>query len=102
MRSKLSVRLPLRSARPALSTDATTPRIVEPAGTTMRPSRVRSTSVVASKRSSTASVPELSSALEAHVELGADGNGDRRTGRARRGGLHARAEVVDLARAVAT
>ena len=60
MRSKASVRLPLRSRRPALLTELTTPRITEPAGTSTRSSWRRSTIVVASNRSSTCAVAELS------------------------------------------
>ena len=45
--------------RPALSTSLTTPRTTEPAGTSTRPSCSRSTTVVVSKRCSTAAVSEL-------------------------------------------
>ena len=51
---------PVRLVRVAGSTALTTPRITAPAGTSVRPSITRSTSVVASKRSSTFVVPELS------------------------------------------
>jgi hypothetical protein len=60
-RSNATVIEPFRSVRVALFTELTTPRIVEPAGTStrLRSSR-RSTMVVASKRSSTCAVFELS------------------------------------------
>jgi hypothetical protein len=55
-----TVRLPLRSVRVARFTELTTPRITEPAGiNTSRPTD-RSTIVVASNRSSTCAVSELS------------------------------------------
>ena len=61
MRSNATCMLPLRSMRPALFTELTTPRASDPAGTTTRPSAsLRSTTVVASNRSSTCEVAELS------------------------------------------
>src|SRR5262245_4115023 len=45
--------------RPALSTALTTPRTIEPAGTSTRPFCVRSTAVTASKRCSGIAVSEL-------------------------------------------
>src|SRR5438105_3879093 len=58
--SNTTVRLPLRSRRPALVTELTTPRIAEPAGTITRSPSRTSTIVVASKRSSTCALPEFS------------------------------------------
>src|SRR5688572_32499440 len=52
--------LPLRSVRLALSTDRTTPLTTEPAGISTRLPLYRSTTVVASNRSSTCAVSELS------------------------------------------
>ena len=45
---------------PAFLTELTTPRMTEPAGTSTRSPFIRSTIVVASKRSSTCAVAELS------------------------------------------
>ena len=58
-RSNVSVSEPSRSTRPALSTSLTTPRMTEPAGTSTRPSCIRSATVVVSKRCSTVAVSEL-------------------------------------------
>ena len=60
-RSNVTVRLPRRSIREARSTLETTPRSSEPAGTSKRSFSYRSITVVASKRSSTIAVSELSS-----------------------------------------
>src|SRR5687767_6008084 len=57
--SKLTVSRDVRLVRVPGSTAVTTPRITEPAGITTRPLTFRSTSVVASNRSSTCAVPEL-------------------------------------------
>src|ERR1043166_1588549 len=49
----------VRFVRVPGSTEVTTPRTNEPAGITFRPSTLRSTNVVPSKRSSTFDVPEF-------------------------------------------
>ena len=53
--------LPFRSVREARFTELTTPRIIEPAGISTSLPRYKSTAVVASNRSSTCAVPDVSS-----------------------------------------